>query len=69
MEDAIAVCKMKLFGEYNALLVRDMEEYLSDAEVHVLTWDGGASDDMFKLNAFGLEKVIDGTIFGGSSGE
>jgi hypothetical protein len=30
-KDAIAVCKMKLFGEYNALLVRDMEEYLSDA--------------------------------------
>ena len=70
-KDAIAVCKMKLFGEYNALLVRDMEEYLSDSEVYVLTWDGEASDggDMFKLNAYGLEKIIDGTIFGGSSGE
>lgn len=35
-KDAIAVCKMKLFGEYNALLVKNMEEYLSDAEVYVL---------------------------------
>lgn len=55
--------------KYNALLVRNMEEYLSDAEVYVLTWDGEASDggNMFKLNAYGLEKIIDGTIFGGSS--
>lgn len=68
-KDAISVCKMKLFGEYNALLVRNMEEYLSDAEVYVLTWDGEASDggDMFKLHAFNLEEIINGTIFGGTS--
>lgn len=67
-KDAIAVCKMKLFGEYNALLVRSMEEYLCDAEVYVLTWDGEASDggDMFKLNAYNLEEIINGTIFGGT---
>ncbi|WP_223282755.1 hypothetical protein [Neobacillus kokaensis] len=66
--DAIAVCKMKLFGEYNALLVRNMEEYLSDAEVYVLTWDGEASDggEMFKLDANNLKEIINGTIFGGS---
>ncbi|WP_110114246.1 hypothetical protein [Bacillus sp. CGMCC 1.16541] len=68
-KDAIAVCKMKLFGEYNALLVRNMEEYLSDAEVYVLTWDGEASDggDMFKLDAHRLEDIIDGTAFGGTN--
>lgn len=64
--DAVAVCKMKLIGEYNALLVRSMEEYLVDAEVYVLTWDGEASDggDMFKLGVHELMMIIDGTIFG-----
>jgi hypothetical protein len=68
-KDAIAVCKMKLFGEYNALLVRNMEEDLADAEVYVLTWDGEASEggDMFKLNAGNLEEIINGTIFGGTN--
>jgi hypothetical protein len=66
---AIAVCKMKLFGEYDALLVRNIGEDLSDAEVYVLTWDGEASDggDMFKLNASNLAEIINGTIFGGTS--
>lgn len=70
-KDAIAICKTKLFGEYNALLVRNMEEYLSDAEVYVLTWDGEASDggEMFKLNSFNLEEIINGTIFGGPDDE
>lgn len=67
-KDAISVCKMRLSGEYNALLVRNMEEYLCDAEVYVLTWAGEASEEgsMFKLNSFYLEEIIDGTIFGGT---
>jgi len=68
-KDAIAVCKMKLFGEYNALLVRSMEEYLCDAEIYVLTWDGEASEggDMFKLHVNNLLEIIKGTVFGGST--
>ncbi|AYE53564.1 hypothetical protein OEA_28275 (plasmid) [Priestia megaterium NCT-2] len=67
--DAIAVCKMKLFGEYNALLVRNMEEDLCDAEIYVLTWDGEASNggEMFKLDGNNLMEIIKGTIFGGSN--
>ncbi|MGD6816330.1 hypothetical protein ACQCVE_04535 [Metabacillus sp. 113a] len=67
-KDAIAVCKIKLMGEYNALLVRNMEEYLSDAEVYVLTWDGETSDggNMFRLSALELLKIIDGSIFSNS---
>jgi len=67
-KEAIAVCKMKLFGEYNALLVRNMEDYLSDAEVYVLTWDGEASDggEMIRLNVINLGEIINGTIFGGT---
>ncbi|MEW4309212.1 hypothetical protein Q0N12_17765 [Rossellomorea marisflavi] len=62
---AIALCKMKLVGEFNALLVRNMEEYLVDAEIYVLTWDGEASagGDMFKLEFLHLPAIIDGTIF------
>ncbi|MFJ7684337.1 hypothetical protein [Peribacillus butanolivorans] len=67
-KNAITVCKAKLSGDYNALLIRNMEEYLSDAEVYVLTWDGEASDggDMFRLNASNLEEIVKGTIFGGT---
>jgi hypothetical protein len=68
-KDTITVCKAKLSGEFNALLVRNMEEYLSDAEIYVLTWDGEASDggEMFRLNESNLEEIINGTIFGGTA--
>lgn len=61
----IALCKMKLVGEFNALLVRRREEYLVDAEIYVLTWDGEASDggDMFKLEVLHLPAMIDSTLF------
>lgn len=62
--EAMAVCKIKLMGEYNALLVRNMEEYLFDAEVYLITWDGEASDggEMFRLLPSHLEEIIDGNL-------
>lgn len=64
-EDAIAVCKIKLMGEYHAILVRQMEEMLEDAEIYLLTWDevieGGQMDkiDYFKLREIAREEAFE----------
>jgi hypothetical protein len=61
-EDAIALVKTHLMGEYHMVLVRREEEYLEDSEVYVLTWDGEASDGgkMKKLDSLQLYKMATG---------
>ncbi len=64
-DDAINVCKMKLMGEYHGILVKDNQEYLEDAEIYLLTWDGEASDggEMTRIDYFTLQKIAKGTLF------
>lgn len=66
-EHAIAVCKMKLMGEYHGILVKEDAEMLVDAEVYLLTWDGEASDggEMIRIEPIMLRKVARGTLFTG----
>lgn len=61
-EDAIALVKTHLMGEYHTILIRSEEEYLEDSEVYVLTWDGEASDGgkMKKLDSLQLYKMAQG---------
>jgi hypothetical protein len=61
-DDAIALVKTHLMGEYHIVLVRHEEEYLEDSEVYVLTWDGEASDGgkMKKLDSLQLYKMAQG---------
>lgn len=64
-KDAIAYTKMKLMGDYHAILVRKMEELLMDSEIYLLTWDGEASDggEMFRLTSYEIEDMANGTLF------
>ena len=62
---AISICKTNLLGEYHGILVRNMEEDLSDAEIYLVTWDGEASDGgmMHRVDIFLLEKIVTGELF------
>ncbi len=64
-KDAIAYTKMKLMGDYHAILVRKMEELLMESEIYLLTWDGEASDggEMFRLTSYEIEDIANGTLF------
>jgi len=62
--EAIAVCKMKLMGEYHAILIKTAEDLLMDSEIYLLTWDGEASNggNMTRLDFITLQKIANETF-------